>query len=481
MKIPVKKILGMSMMIVLITSSLSVMVVGVVDKKHTLDSDPMNETTDSLPYEGRLIIYVVEPLSRWNMKNGQPYHFGSLGTAFDDVLSIEYLNSYENTISWTGDASQSNVMVIAAVFNPETYQGYSDPPDNDHPFNAHYVDAAAAVTPGNTGYNTVKENFSHTVFIEEATATWCPYCPANAEALYTVYQSGEYPFYYVALIEDKSPNVTERLNEYNIIGYPTVFFDGGYRIILGQDSNTNSYRSRIRTSGLRDAHDLNLTLSLTYLENGNMEIHLNITNYQMIHPPEKPATPTGPTEGCVGIKYTLSTNTTDPDGGDLFYLFDWGDGTNSGWTGPVKPEKTAAASHIWIEEGDYQVKVKAKDRGGHESNWSDSHTIHISPPEFLVTVTGGFGVTGTITNHGNETISNISWSLSVTGGILGRINVSTNGTIDSLSPSENVSVKPDKIILGFGKINIMVMVETATWSITGFVFGPVIIVSKSLS
>lgn len=481
MKISVKKILGMSMMIVLLTSSLSVMAVRVADKKHTLNSDPKNETTDSLPYEGRLIIYVVEPLSRWNMKNGQPYHFGSLGTAFDTTLSIDYLQSYENNISWTGDATQDNVMVIAAVFNSDLYQGYSDPPDNDHPFDAHYVDAAAAVTPGNIGYNTANETFSHTVFIEEATATWCPYCPADAEALYTVYQSGEYPFYYVALIEDKSPNVTDRLNEYNLLGYPTVFFDGGYRIILGQDTNLNSYRSRIRTSGQRDVHDLNLTLSLTYLESGNLEIHVNITNNQMIHPPNTPAAPAGPTEGSVGIKYTFSTNTTDPDGGDLFYLFDWGDGTTSGWIGPVKPGKIATASHTWTEEGDYQVKVKAKDRGGHESNWSNPHTIHISPPDFILTVTGGFGITGTIVNHGNDTFSNVSWSLSVTGGILGRINVSSTGTIDSLAPDESVSVKLESMVVGFGKISIKVKVETTTWPVTGFIFGPIIIVSKSLS
>ena len=35
--------------------------------------------------------------------------------------------------------------------------------------------------------------FTHAVFIEEGTTTWCPNCPNAAEALYSLYESGEYP------------------------------------------------------------------------------------------------------------------------------------------------------------------------------------------------------------------------------------------------------------------------------------------------
>ncbi len=45
--------------------------------------------------------------------------------------------------------------------------------------------------------------FTHTVFIEEGTATWCPNCPNAAEALFSMYNSSDYPFYYVALVWDR--------------------------------------------------------------------------------------------------------------------------------------------------------------------------------------------------------------------------------------------------------------------------------------
>ncbi|GAG82097.1 unnamed protein product, partial [marine sediment metagenome] len=50
-------------------------------------------------------------------------------------------------------------------------------------------------------------------------------------------------------------------------------------------------------------------------------------------PPEKPSQPSGPTALMVGVQGSFSTSTTDPDGDNVYYLFRWGDGTNSGWIG----------------------------------------------------------------------------------------------------------------------------------------------------
>jgi len=88
-------------------------------------------------------------------------------------------------------------------------------------------------------------------------------------------------------------------------------------------------------------------------------------------PPAQPAQPIGPTEGEVGIEYTFATTTTDPDGDQIYYWFDWGDNINSGWI------STSTANHTWTEEGDYEMKVKAKDIHEAESSWSDPLTIHI--------------------------------------------------------------------------------------------------------
>jgi hypothetical protein len=90
------------------------------------------------------------------------------------------------------------------------------------------------------------------------------------------------------------------------------------------------------------------------------------------NPPEKPNTPSGPTNGKKGNMYTYTTSTIDPDGHRVKYWFDWDDGTNSGWIGPFDSETNGEASHTWDEKGDYNIRVKAKDEyNSKESNWSD--------------------------------------------------------------------------------------------------------------
>jgi len=89
------------------------------------------------------------------------------------------------------------------------------------------------------------------------------------------------------------------------------------------------------------------------------------------NPPNKPSRPTGSASGKPGVSYTYQTSTTDPDGDQLYYMWDWGDRTPLNWTGPYNSGQTITASHIWSAKGAYSVKVKAKDTTGAESVWSD--------------------------------------------------------------------------------------------------------------
>jgi len=91
--------------------------------------------------------------------------------------------------------------------------------------------------------------------------------------------------------------------------------------------------------------------------------------------PNKPSKPSGSTSGKAGEEYTYTSSTTDPDDDDVFYLFDWDDGTDSGWLGPHNSGDTVTASHTWTDQGNYQIKVKAKDTSGVESDWSDPLAI----------------------------------------------------------------------------------------------------------
>jgi hypothetical protein len=95
------------------------------------------------------------------------------------------------------------------------------------------------------------------------------------------------------------------------------------------------------------------------------------------YPPETPATPSGPDRGEVGGEYSFSTSTTDPEGDNIFYLFDWGNGADSDWLGPYSSGDPCTASYTWTYGGIFEVKVKARDTHDHESYWSDPLSVGI--------------------------------------------------------------------------------------------------------
>jgi hypothetical protein len=85
-------------------------------------------------------------------------------------------------------------------------------------------------------------------------------------------------------------------------------------------------------------------------------------------PPLAP-TVTGPPVGNPGTEYTFDFVTTDPEGQDVSYYVDWGDGTFEDWDGPYPSGTGSSASHIWTEKVVHTVKVKARDSEGLEGPW----------------------------------------------------------------------------------------------------------------
>jgi hypothetical protein len=94
-------------------------------------------------------------------------------------------------------------------------------------------------------------------------------------------------------------------------------------------------------------------------------------------PPNIPSRPTGRVFGSPGKTYTYSTSTTDPNGDDVYYMWDWGDGTFSDWLGPYASGAPASATHSWFLRGTYMIRVKAKDVHGEESDWSNTLAVRI--------------------------------------------------------------------------------------------------------
>ena len=75
--------------------------------------------------------------------------------------------------------------------------------------------------------------------------------------------------------------------------------------------------------------------------------------------------------GVVGQPYEYTATTVYDVNPPLYYKFDWGDGTFTEWLGRYNSGENCIATHTWKEKGTYEIKVKAKDIDGWESEWSD--------------------------------------------------------------------------------------------------------------
>ncbi|MFO7676928.1 MAG: PKD domain-containing protein [Thermoplasmatota archaeon] len=120
----------------------------------------------------------------------------------------------------------------------------------------------------------------------------------------------------------------------------------------------------------------------------NFNLTIDTSLPPLNNPPNTPSIPSGPSTGNPGTSYTYGTSATDLDEDQVYYQFDWGDGTTSDWIGPYDSGSTGSASHSWSSSGTYQVRARAKDVYGAESGWSSSRTVTIS------TTSGGGGTGG---------------------------------------------------------------------------------------
>lgn len=93
------------------------------------------------------------------------------------------------------------------------------------------------------------------------------------------------------------------------------------------------------------------------------------------HQPDDPVID-GPTSGKPGKTYKYNIYSVDPDGDDIGYIVDFGDNTIVDFD-PIPSGDILTVEHSW-SRGDYEMKVKAVDINGLESNWS---TLPISIPK----------------------------------------------------------------------------------------------------
>ena len=207
---------------------------------------------------------------------------------------------------------------------------------------------------------------------------------------------------------------------------------------------------------------------------GEPDPHSFIVEIPSANNPPEPPTVSGPVAGKPGIEYEYTAISTDPEGYQIFYLFDWGDGTDSGWLGPYDSGQETTASHAWSEVGNYSIKVRAKDVNDSISFWSEPYSVKIVLPVLNIAhVKGGlFRISSTIENTGILEAKEITWKISLDGGLilLGKV---TTGKIDTLVVGEDKTIT-SKAIIGFGPTRVSVRVDipegTNTRELGGFMY-----------
>jgi len=95
-------------------------------------------------------------------------------------------------------------------------------------------------------------------------------------------------------------------------------------------------------------------------------------------PPLTPDLPSGPNNGKPGETYSYTSTTYDPDDDKIYYKWSFGDGWESTWILPgLESGEMCEINHTWTEKGEYELKVKAMDEHGSESEWSDPLVLTI--------------------------------------------------------------------------------------------------------
>ncbi len=179
-------------------------------------------------------------------------------------------------------------------------------------------------------------------------------------------------------------------------------------------------------------------------------------------PPDKPRRPQGEEIGIVGEQLVFTTNTTEPNGDQLYYKWSWGDNTYSNWLGPYDSGENVSASHIWNKRGNYDITVKARDVYGTISIKSEPLPIQIKGPVLTIggITTNRGRINVNIKNTGDTDVK-VKWSIHVYGGLLGRLNITSNGNVQlgSNQKTNSETISTDKPMLGFGRVYISVSLE----------------------
>jgi hypothetical protein len=157
-----------------------------------------------------------------------------------------------------------------------------------------------------------------------------------------------------------------------------------------------------------------------------------------------------PEEPLVGQPVIFDASRSyDPDGDIVSYVWDFGDETaGNGMT----------IDHVYAWPGSFTVTLTVTDRENASDTLIKPIQVSESPISINFSITGGVGVSVLIMNNGDEEAMDIPWLIHVEGGILGLINKTAGGVIDSIPAGQSTTMKTG-VFLGLGPISIIARVD----------------------
>ncbi len=168
------------------------------------------------------------------------------------------------------------------------------------------------------------------------------------------------------------------MSAYSLYYLPTVYFDGGDTVKVGGVGGASSLYGIIESCGAREVPKLDLSVELEAMGDTEFRAIYTLTNlHYPSDPPSDPVAPDGDDVGATGIDYSFSTVSTDPEGDNVSYRFDFGDGTVTDWLGPFASGDSCAASHSYNTVGTFDVIAQARDEWEFKTEWSPVSQIQM--------------------------------------------------------------------------------------------------------
>ena len=162
----------------------------------------------------------------------------------------------------------------------------------------------------------------------------------------------------------------------------TIHIDDGGEVIAVNPDGTERWRSgNICSEWIQSSPCIGSdgTVYIGSSDNLGAVIRGNIHAFGPLDPnaPDKPII-SGNVSGKAGKEYEYMFSADDPNGDDVYFYIEWGDGEKEEWIGPYSSGEEITVSHTWADRDNYALQARAKDS---HNLWGDWATLEVSMPK----------------------------------------------------------------------------------------------------